>query len=173
MQQLLKVFNSLSIIGPVLALLFLFKFSASTISMFLILIALFFAYKRAIASALIIIAFAVLLNQGITAPALLYPVLVSFVVFCAFFASLFSKKPLVQRFAEKMESNLPAHAIKYCYYVTIVWTVFLALNTVISYSTINNIQLWSWYNGVISYLLIALLFFCEYVFRQYYRKRFE
>lgn len=174
MQQLLSSFKSVSILGPLVALMFLLEFSQNTISAVLFFVATIFIYKRAVLSGVVFLTIALLLMQGIKAPVLYYPVIMSFVVFSVFFVSIFSSKCLIQRFAEKIESaDLPEHAISYCYQVNIIWIVFLAINTTISYLTITNIKLWSWYNGVISYLLIALLLVCEYVYRLYYRKRFD
>lgn len=178
MQQLLTGFRFAGLIGPVLALMFLLDLSTDLISKILFTIAFILAAisvktRVALVPCLLFLLFAVLIGSGFTVPALYYPVLMSFIVFVLFFSSLFQSKCLIQKIALKMEPELPEYAMNYCYVVNIIWTIFLALNTFVSYLSTGDLQFWSWYNGLISYLLIALLFISEYIFRSFYRRSKE
>lgn len=105
----------------------------------------------------------------------LYPVFVSSVLFIVFFTSLFiGKKSIIERLASlkvKKEEQTPFFK-KYCTNVTKVWCLFFVVNGCISFITIfMDTQIWTLYNGVISYILMGLLFTFEYIARIYFRKK--
>ncbi|WP_416306506.1 hypothetical protein [Neptunicella sp. SCSIO 80796] len=105
----------------------------------------------------------------------LYPVLVNLVFLLVFASSLFSSQTVVERLARLKEPDLPASGVAYTRKVTLVWSVFFILNgTIAAYTAFfTNIQIWTLYNGFISYLLIAILGGSEWLIRQKVRQRHE
>ena len=96
----------------------------------------------------------------------LYPVLMNILVFFGFALSL-KKTPLLTLFAQKMGYNLTPSVIQYTRKATIAWMIFMLCNTFISLLTVFlSDAIWCLYNGLISYILIGLMFICEYVFRK-------
>lgn len=95
----------------------------------------------------------------------LYPVFMNAGV-CAIFALSLRGVPLIQRFAEKMHCEINKYMANYARGATIAWTVFLAINTLVSLVTVFMPDIvWTVYNGLISYCLIALMMLVEYVVR--------
>ena len=107
---------------------------------------------------------------------LYYPVLVNTLFFAVFFRSLFEKQSIITRFAQLTFKGqaLPAYVETYTRNVTKVWCVFCVLNGVIALVTIFlGIEIWTLYNGLISYILMGLLMAIEYATRVYVRHRHE
>lgn len=102
---------------------------------------------------------------------LYYPVVISVCLFLIFSLSLVIKKPIITEFAKLIEKNLDSFAYKYTKVVTYIWILFFLINGCISLYTIKsqNLELWTLYNGFISYLLIALLLLVEYLIRRILR----
>ena len=102
----------------------------------------------------------------------LYPVMISFGLCSVFALSLWFPPPLIERFARLKEPDLPPAAIRYCRKVTWVWAVFLTINGVIALSTVlyGDRDIWALYNGLISYILIGLVFGAEFLIRQRVRR---
>ena len=105
-------------------------------------------------------------------PLKLYPVMVNLGMLCLFGASLLQPQSIIERLARLREPDLPAFAVAYTRRVTQVWCVFFAGNGLISLGLAiwASAALWSLYTGVISYLLMGLLFGGEYVLRSYVRR---
>lgn len=161
---------------PMFAILILLGCEQKTIaSVFLAFAALFLTIslkdRRALIPVSVSLLFSLCLYFDVLSGALYYPVLMSFAFFVLFLQSLWDDECFVQKIARRMEPDIPDHALVYCFRVHIVWTVFLALNTAMALYTVRDIRLWSWYNGVLSYALMAMLFILEYAYRMYYRKR--
>lgn len=96
----------------------------------------------------------------------LYPVLVSATMLGVFFISLHHGPSVIERLARLQTPDLPEQAINYCRKVTQVWCVFFVVNGAIAWSTIyRSDEAWALYNGLISYLLMGLLFAGEYLIR--------
>ena len=73
------------------------------------------------------------------------------------------------RLARKFEGKeLCARRLQYTNYLTAAWIVFFAANALIAIATavFFSREIWALYTGLISYLLIALMFGGEYVYRQ-------
>jgi uncharacterized membrane protein len=106
---------------------------------------------------------------------LYYPVFVNILLEIVFFSSLFSEKSIVTRLALLTHKELPPYAIKYTINVTKVWCAFFLLNGAFSLFTVlhGDIELWTIYNGFISYVLIGIVGIIEYAFRIIVRKRHE
>lgn len=96
-----------------------------------------------------------------------YPVLVSLGLFTVFVMSLFYPPPVIERLARLQHPDLPEQGVVYTRKVTQVWCVFFVINGLIATSTALwfSFAWWSLYNGLISYVLMALLMGGEYLVR--------
>ncbi|MCM8539779.1 MAG: hypothetical protein NE328_05840 [Lentisphaeraceae bacterium] len=97
----------------------------------------------------------------------LNPVIISLSVFTAFFLSLVKPPSMIETFARLQDKNLPEKAVPYCRKVTIIWCVFLLLNSLIALYTAvyTTMEIWTLYNGLLSYLLMGALFAGEFLYR--------
>jgi uncharacterized membrane protein len=106
----------------------------------------------------------------------LSPVFISLILLGVFAYSLFQPLSLISHLAIKMSKEpLPIYAINYTWCVTLVWCLFFVLNATISLYTvvIGSLELWTIYNGFISYILMAMLFAIEFITRFFVRKHYE
>jgi len=101
-----------------------------------------------------------------------YPVAVSLCVATIFGLSLLYPPTLVERMARLKEPNLPAQGVLYTRKVTIIWTVFLLANALISTATAvwGTLAQWTLWNGLISYILMGALFIGEMMVRRVIRR---
>ncbi|MGB1199941.1 MAG: hypothetical protein ACPG5R_00170 [Cognaticolwellia aestuarii] len=104
------------------------------------------------------------INAGIY----LYPILVNLVLLAVFGYSLIKKPSIVEVFARMQEPELPQQAVAYTEKVTQVWCLFFIVNASISAYTayFTSLATWTLYNGLIAYILMALVAGIEYVIRQ-------
>ena len=104
---------------------------------------------------------------------LFYPVLVNAVLLTVFAASLWRGPTVIERIARIREPELPPAALVYTRRVTIVWSVFFALNGAAALYTAvaTPLETWALYNGFIAYLLIGALFVTELAIRSVWRAR--
>ncbi len=102
-----------------------------------------------------------------------YPVIVNLFIFLVFFSSLFAKETVIQKFAKLMEGKeLDTKTKKYTRNLTYVWVAFTFLNLLISILTVfASEKIWAVYNGLISYILIGLIFVIEYPVRLAFRRK--
>lgn len=121
-------------------------------------------------SALVLAAAAIAGNSAL--PLKLYPVLVNAALLAAFGYSLGRPPSIVERLARMREPNLPPAAIGYTRRVTQVWCVFFAFNGAIAMglALYASEAIWSLYTGVVSYLLMGLLFGGEYLLRMRFKR---
>ena len=98
---------------------------------------------------------------------LLYPVLMN-LVFLTFFAiSLYKPPTVVETIARKQQGDLPPEGIAYTRKVTIAWCLFFILNGCVALLTaFLSHETWVLYNGLIAYILMALLMGGEYLVRR-------
>ena len=103
----------------------------------------------------------------------LYPVCINILMFVLFLNSLLRPPSIVERIARISEPDLSAAGITYTRKVTKAWCCFFVFNGTLSLFTglSTSLEVWALYNGVISYLLMALLFGGEYMFRARCRRR--
>ncbi len=101
-------------------------------------------------------------------PLKLYPVLVSGVLLALFGLSLFRPPSMVERLARLREPNLPPAGVRYTRRVTEVWCVFFICNGSIALATalFASTRVWTFYNGLLSYLLMGALMAGEWLVRQ-------
>ena len=119
---------------------------------------------------LLVLASLVLKQQALL---LYYPLVINAVFFAAFSLSLLTSQSLVERLARIKEPDLPAEGVTYTRRVTLAWCVFFIFNGGLALATIllKNLQLWAFYNGFVSYLLIALMMGVEWIIRKRIRNK--
>ena len=102
-----------------------------------------------------------------------YPALANLVLLFIFGYSLYSPPTVIERIARLQDPNLPFYAIEYTRKVTIAWCLFFIINGVLAAATTlyGDQVIWTIYNGIIAYSLIATLFVIEWLYRQHYRKK--
>lgn len=113
-----------------------------------------------------------LTSQGLQV-LMVYPVLFSLAA-CAWCAWTLGHPPsAIERLARFSGMAVDAAGERYTRGVTWLWLGFFLLNASIAAWTAwrGDTVLWSLYNGLTSYLLVALLFAGEWLFRGYYRRR--
>lgn len=94
----------------------------------------------------------------------LYPVIVNAVMLLIFAWSLYAPPTIVERLARLQDPDLPAAGVLYTRQVTKVWCVFFIINGGLALITALwcSLTVWSWYNGLIAYLLMGMLMAGEY-----------
>ncbi len=102
-----------------------------------------------------------------------YPVLINLGLALVFALSLMNPPSAIERIARLTEPTLDDFGVAYTRKVTWVWLAFFLGNGTISVWTAvyGTLDQWTLYNGVISYLLIVLLFAGEYLVRRTVRSR--
>jgi len=98
----------------------------------------------------------------------LYPVMMSVLMFGVFTMSLITPPTVIETFARLHYKGkiLPPHVVPYTRNVTKIWCGFFVLNACIALYTVSQpIEIWTLYNGLISYLLMGFLFIGELLFR--------
>lgn len=97
-----------------------------------------------------------------------YPVAVNMLMFCLFFASLLRGQSFIERLARLHEPDLPPAGVRYTRHITQVWCGFFVFNGLIAGWTAlyADLAIWTLYNGLISYLLMGVLFTAEWLVRR-------
>jgi uncharacterized membrane protein len=98
--------------------------------------------------------------------ALIWPVLVNLTFLWSFATSL-RGTPIVERFARLQDPALTPEKIAYCRAVTKVWCGFFVINAAVigGLALARDLRWWTLYAGVISYVLIGVLFTVELIVR--------
>ncbi len=103
----------------------------------------------------------------------LYPVIMNVIFLFTFASTLFFPPNICFRFACLAQKNLPQSHIsrrveKYCFGVTVIWSIFFIFNGSIALYTVfwKSDKIWSIYNGGISYALMSVLFSVEFIVRK-------
>lgn len=139
-----------------------------------------YALRRAVAARALMPAllgvFALTAGLGLMEPAmavLAYPVLMSLGMAAAFGLSLRRDPCLVECFAMTTEPDPSPAARAYMRRVSLVWCLFLLGNAGLSVMTaaLGDMGVWALYNGLVAYVLMALLFAVEYAVRRRVRAR--
>ncbi|WP_101759773.1 hypothetical protein [Oceanicoccus sp. KOV_DT_Chl] len=96
------------------------------------------------------------------------PIIVNVAMLLLFTFSLFKPPSMIERFARLTQPDLPTQGVIYTRQVTKVWCWFFLFNGIAaSYTTFFcSLEVWTWYNGLIAYLIMALIFGIEYLARQ-------
>lgn len=105
----------------------------------------------------------------------LWPVAVNLTLLLVFAQGLRHPPTLIERFARRQEPDLPPHAVRYTRRVTQAWCLFFALNGSIALITTlyADIDVWTWYNGIIAYLLMLIMFVGEWCIRRRVKRQAE
>lgn len=106
-------------------------------------------------------------------PLKLYPTLVSVGMFAWFALSLWRPPSAIERLARWSEPDLPPEAVGYTRRVTQIWCVFFVFNGTVATATAlwGSDDLWALYTGFLSYVLMGMLFGCEWLVRRRVRAR--
>ena len=98
----------------------------------------------------------------------LYPVLISLNLLVLFGWSLWHPPTIVEKLARLQDPDLPPSGVAYTRKVTKVWCGFFLVNGGIALATVlhGDDQLWTLYNGLISYLLMGTLMAGEFLVRR-------
>lgn len=108
----------------------------------------------------------------------LYPLVMGSFLLGTFAFTLVRPPSMILRFATLQDKDLANKedypgVERYCRTVTLVWCGFFVLNLCASAYTMLFLSdfAWSLYNGLISYVLIGILFFGEMVFRRFMQRK--
>ncbi|MBI9105593.1 MAG: hypothetical protein JEZ04_02550 [Spirochaetales bacterium] len=108
----------------------------------------------------------------------LYPVIINVSLLATFGWTLLRPPVMILRFASIQDKTLSEQEgypgiVSYCRKVTIIWCSFFVFNILMSLYTTFFLSdfFWSLYNGLISYILIGVLFFGEMAVRHFVQKR--
>ena len=96
-----------------------------------------------------------------------YPVAVNLIMLAVFASSLKGKQSIVERLARLQDPDLSPRGVHYTRNVTKAWCVFFVLNGAIAAGTaiIGDLKIWTWWNGLLSYGAMGLMFGGEYLLR--------
>ena len=116
----------------------------------------------------VLLAFAVKLLGDSWLPLKLYPALVSGAMLILFGASLLRPPTVIERIARLGDPHLPPEAVAYTRKVTWVWCGFFVFNGLAALATAiwGSEELWLFYNGLLSYVLMGVLFAGEWLLRR-------
>lgn len=126
--------------------------------------------RWSVAGALVLVGCAVWSN--VLLPLKLYPVLVNLALLAAFGASLATPMSAIERMARLSGQDFPPVASAYMRTVTQVWCGFFVLNGALALGTAlwASDAVWSLYTGVVSYILMGVLFGGEYLVRLRFKR---
>ena len=100
------------------------------------------------------------------------PVLINLNFLILFATSLFKPPSMVERFARLKFKNLPPEATPYCRNVTYIWILFFIGNGSIAIWTVfQEMKIWTFYNGFLSYILMGVIFAGEFIYRTIFIKK--
>lgn len=103
---------------------------------------------------------------------LYYPALVSLVMCFVFANSLRSEEPLLLRLVKARGMTTSKHTPGYLFWLTGLWAMFFLLNALVSiWSSTISLHVWTLYNGLISYFIVAILMAAEWLYRGHYKKK--
>lgn len=102
-----------------------------------------------------------------------YPAMVCLAFLVYFVKSLYQPQSAIEQLARLHKPDLPSFAVQYTRKVTIVWAAFFFVNGTLSIITVlyGDDKIWALYNGLIAYILMALLFSIEWLYRQHHHKK--
>lgn len=105
---------------------------------------------------------------------LITPALINATLLATFGTSLWAERPIVERFARLQAKDLSDAEVRYCRRVTKVWCGFFVANgsTALYLALARDVETWALFTGLISYLLVGMLFGGEYIYRHWRFRRF-
>ncbi|MBU3020476.1 hypothetical protein [Aestuariibacter sp. A3R04] len=102
-----------------------------------------------------------------------YPVIMSVGMGVLFLSSLLDEHTLIERFARAGGKTPPEQAKGYLRNLTLIWGVLLLSNGVVAAWTAwyGSLATWTWYNGLLSYVIFGVFIALELVYRHFYKKK--
>lgn len=96
-----------------------------------------------------------------------YPVFINLGLAGLFGYSLLHPPTVIEKVARLRHPDLPHYRVMYCRKVTLVWTVFTLFNAGVAFAAAvwGTIELWALWTGLISYILMGILFGVELTYR--------
>ncbi len=109
-----------------------------------------------------------LFSSGSSTLLKLYPTAVSIFLLGAFGGSIFYPPTVVQRFAVAAGMEVTPRTVAYTRGLTLLWCGFFLTNIVItSFIAVKaSIEVWTLYNGLVSYVLMGVIFLGEFLYRR-------
>lgn len=103
----------------------------------------------------------------------IYPAAMSLGMLLLFGLSLIKPPSMVEIFARASTPELSPPAIAYTRKVTQVWCIFFLINSLIALYTAlyTSREIWAYYNGLIVYIIMGLLFTGEWLLRRRFTAR--
>ncbi len=101
-----------------------------------------------------------------------YPVALSLSLCAVFTYSLIHPPTMIERFARLVEPDLNDKGVRYTRNVTIIWIAFFVCNACASLATAlwGTLEVWTFYNGFLSYICVGALMGGEFIVRQFVKK---
>lgn len=128
--------------------------------------------SQGIVAVVLVLFFVLIAWQNSQASMYAYPVLVSLLLLGLFAGSLFTSQSMIERLARLQHPDLSTQGVRYTRRVTQIWCGFFVLNTLIVLVLIQAEywQAWVLYTGLISYVLMGILFLGEWLYRHWVLK---
>ena len=97
-----------------------------------------------------------------------YPVAVNALMLAVFGGSLFAKQTVIERLARLQHPDLPPEGVRHTRRITQIWCAFFILNgaTAAILAGLQYYDWWAAYTGIVSYVLMGILFAGEWVYRK-------
>jgi len=97
-----------------------------------------------------------------------YPVALNMAFFLIFAVSIMFPPTVIEQIARTSHKEFPESAVAYTRNVTIIWTVFFVVNSIIAAWTVlhGSMEIWTLYNGLISYLVVGSILGLELLVRK-------
>jgi uncharacterized membrane protein len=103
---------------------------------------------------------------------LYYPAIVNFTMSGVFLLSLRQGEPLLLRLVRARGFEIGPHGPVYLYRLTAIWAAFFIVNALVStWTSTQSIEVWTLYNGFLSYCLVGALLGLEMLFRGQIKRR--
>jgi len=104
-----------------------------------------------------------------------YPVGLSTAFFLVFTMSIIFPPTVIEQIGRAYNKNFPEVAVTHTRNVTIVWSTFFAINIFVSSWTVvyGGMEVWTLYNGLISYIIVGILIGIEILVRRRMKKNYK
>lgn len=104
---------------------------------------------------------------------LYYPVWMNAAMLVLFGTSLVHPPAIITRVVQTIDGPLSPAAVRYTERVTLVWVIFFAVNGTVAWYTVqlDDMTIWTLYNGFIAYVLMGLLMLIEWSIRRVAKRR--